>query len=427
MTGTFLAGITIMAQEWILAWPVPASVLIAVLLLLAAWLAQWFVHRYLVGLVARLLKRNRFVWEDALTRRGVLSRLTWAVPLIVLRTGLPHIPIMPAGLGEFIRRMLAAAMVLVVTQALAALLNAFSDVYARSKHATQRPIKSYIQGAILVAYIVAGIIAVAILANLDPVIIFSGLGAASAIIILVFRDTILSLVAGIQLTANDLIRMGDWIEMPQFSADGDVAEIALNYVRVQNWDKTYTVIPAHKFLENSFKNWRGMQESGGRRIKRSIFIDMSTVRFLTREEADRFRRFELLGDYIDSKERELAAWNSEHAESEDPVNSRRLTNIGTFRAYVTAYLRANPNIHDHLTFLVRQLAPTAEGLPLEIYVFTTDVRWAFYEGIQADVFDHLFAILPEFGLEVYQSPSGRDLSGLAGDARRRITESSAEA
>ncbi len=417
MTNTFLARVSGMVQDWILAWPIPASFLIAVLLLFAAWLAQWLAHRYLVGLVARLLKRNRFVWEDALTRRRVLSRLTWAVPLIVLRTGLPYIPIMPAGLGEFIRRVLAAAMVLVVTQALASLLNAFSDVYARSKHATQRPIKSYIQGAILVAYIVAGVIAVAILANLDPVIIFSGLGAASAIIILVFRDTILSLVAGIQLTANDLIRMGDWIEMPQFGADGDVAEIALNYVRVQNWDKTYTVIPAHKFLENSFKNWRGMQESGGRRIKRSIFIDMNTIRFLTHEEADRFRRFALLDGYIDDKERELSAWNKDHAEADrDPVNSRRLTNIGTFRAYVTSYLRANPNIHDELTFLVRQLAPTAEGLPLEIYVFTTDVRWAYYEGIQGDVFDHLLAIMPEFGLEVYQSPSGRDLNALAADA-----------
>jgi len=233
-----------------------------------------------------------------------------------------------------------------------------------------------------------------------------------AIIMLIFRDTILSLVASVQLTSNDLIRVGDWIEMPQFGADGDVTDIALNTVSVLNWDKTITVIPTHKFLENSFKNWRNMY-GVGRQIKRSISINTSSIRFLTPAEIERFRRFALLTDYIDRKLEELVEFNARYPD--DPeliINQRRLTNIGTFRAYVDAYLRNHPMINNDLTFLVRQLQPTAEGLPIQLYVYTTDTRWAVYEGVQADVFDHLMAIIPEFGLRVYQRPSGNDFEGL---------------
>jgi len=229
----------------------------------------------------------------------------------------------------------------------------------------------------------------------------------------VFRDTLLSLVAGIQLTGNDLIRVGDWIEMPQFNADGDVVDIALNTVKVQNWDRTFTVIPTHRFLEQSFKNWRGMQASGGRRIKRSVLLDMSSIRFLEPDEVDDLRRFAVLRPYFDAKLREIDAWTEDHPEArEDPVNARRLTNVGTFRAYVAAYLRGRPDIRHDMTFLVRQLDPTPEGLPLEVYVFVADTRWAVYEGIQSDVFDHLLAILPEFGLRVFQQPSGADVGRL---------------
>lgn len=405
--------------EWMAAQPAWSSLILAVLLLLIAWLAQLITERYLVRLIGRIVSRTRLDW-DALQRRRVLNRLSWAVPLLVVRIGLPWLPVVPAGVGDFVQRVLGAAMAIVLVQALVAFINVIGDVYEKVPDRSRRPIKGYLQGIILVLYLFAAVVVIATLAERDPLLILSGLGAASAIILLIFRDTILSLVAGIQLTSNDLIRVGDWIEMPQFNADGDVIEIALNYVRVQNWDRTYTVIPAHKFLENSFKNWRGMQEAGGRRIKRSIVIDMTTVRFLTPEETERFRRFELLTGYIDRKERELAVWNAEHPASlDDAVNARRLTNFGTFRAYVTSYLRSHPGIHQNLTFLVRQLAPTAEGMPLEIYVFTSDTRWAMHEGVQADVFDHLLAILPEFGLAVFQNPSGRDMSALAtrsGDA-----------
>jgi miniconductance mechanosensitive channel len=242
------------------------------------------------------------------------------------------------------------------------------------------------------------------------VIFLSGLGAMTAVLLLIFRDTLLSLVAGVQITTNDLLRVGDWIEMPQFAADGDVVDIALNSVTVQNWDRTLSVIPTHKFLEHSFKNWRGMTESGGRRIKRAVHIDQTTIRYLDDDEVERFASWQLLGEYVGRKREEIAAFNREHAPPEGTVpHVRRLTNVGTFRAYLIEYLKAHPGIRKDMTFLVRQLAPGPQGLPIEIYVFTADTRWAFYEATQADIFDHVLATIPEFGLRVYQQPGGADV------------------
>jgi miniconductance mechanosensitive channel len=229
----------------------------------------------------------------------------------------------------------------------------------------------------------------------------------------VFKDTILSLVASVQLTSLDMVRVGDWIEMPQCGADGDVVDVALHTVSVQNWDKTITTIPTHRLITESFKNWRGMGESGGRRIKRDLRIDINSVRFLTAEETERFKRFALLTDYIDEKLAELAAYNEGLGRDTENVNLRRLTNIGTFRAYVLSYLKHHPKIHDNMTLIVRQLRPTPTGLPLEIYAFTNITEWAVYEDIQADIFDHLLAVAGEFGLSLYQEPAGRDLSALA--------------
>jgi miniconductance mechanosensitive channel len=259
-------------------------------------------------------------------------------------------------------------------------------------------------------FIIAGIFIVARLADQTPWFFVSGLGAMMAIVLLLFRDTLLSLVASIQLTNNDLIRVGDWIEMPQFGADGDVIDIALNNVRVQNWDRTISVIPTHKFLEHSFRNWRGMSESGGRRIKRAICVDTSTIRFFDAEEIERFSRFALLREYMAGKVGELKEHNARY--SYDPSiipNARRLTNVGTFRIYIREYLRSHPKVHAGMTFLVRQLAPTPEGLPIEVYVFSSDIRWVQYEEIQADIFDHILAMAPEFGLRIYQRSSGQDI------------------
>ena len=374
-------------------------------------------RRFVVRGLHALMRRSTVAWDDLLVEFKVVQRAFAIVPLLVLRGGLELVPGLSAGMETFLERLVAACMILVVARTVAAFLSVLHELYVRMPRQTPaRPIKGYVQLAKVIVYVVAGIFIVARLADQSPWYFVSGLGAMMAVVTLVFRDTLLSLVAGVQLTNNDLIRVGDWIEMPQFQADGDVIDIALNTVRVQNWDKTFTVIPTHKFLEHSFKNWRGMQESGGRRIKRSIYVNMSTIRFLTDEEVERFSRFVLLRDYIEDKQRDLEIFNA--AYQDDPqaiVNARRLTNVGTFRAYIVNYLRSHPGIHQDMTFLVRQLQPTPEGLPIEIYVFTNDVRWAVYEGIQADVFDHILAIAPEFGLQIYQRPSGHDLGHVVSD------------
>ena len=240
----------------------------------------------------------------------------------------------------------------------------------------------------------------------------------TAVLLLIFKDTILSLVASVQLTAQDLVRVGDWIEVPQFGADGDVVDVELHTIKVQNWDKTITTIPTHRLISDSFRNWRGMSQSGGRRIKRSLNLDAASVRFLTPEEVDKFKRFALLQDYIAGKQDDLLRHNEGLGYRADGVNQRRLTNIGTFRAYVYNYLSARPDIRKDMTLLVRQLAPGANGIPLELYCFTATTAWSEYEGIQGDIFDHLMAIVPEFGLRLFQKPAGSDVAALAGTSNR---------
>jgi miniconductance mechanosensitive channel len=377
-----------------------------------AWFALAVSRRYLLRLGGAVARRTPFWQDDVLLGETLLRRVAWLAPLILLHLGIPFVPHLPDNLSGLLQRLALSTLLLIAVRIFAALLSAVQEIYNRRASSKSRPIKGVLQVINIVAHLLTVIFIVATLMKSSPWVLFSGLGAMTAILLLVFRDTLLSLVAGIQLTANDLIRVGDWIEMPQFNADGDVIDIALNSVRVQNWDRTITVIPTHKFLENSFKNWRGMRDAGGRRIKRSLQIDMRAVRFLTDEEIERFGRFALLRDYIAGKRQELQEHNSKFAAEPDTIaNARRLTNIGTLRAYAINYLRQHPGVHQGMTLMVRQLQPTAEGLPLEIYTFTNDTAWAVYEGIQGDIFDHLLAILPEFGLRVFQSPSGHDLSG----------------
>lgn len=384
------------------------NVVFLVLVSWTAWLISRRVIRYVLG---PLIKKSSFSWDDAFFARGVFRRLAAAIPAIILYQGATTLPGIPGRLALITERLSLACVFILFAHALAAVLVAANDIYTRFPTAKGRPIKGVLQVIAITGYIGATILAGAALLDRSPLLLLSGLGAMTAVGMLVFRDSLLSLVAGVQITTNDLIRVGDWIEMPQFHADGDVVDIALNTIQVSNWDKTITVIPTHKFLENSFKNWRGMQESGGRRIKRSICIDVSTIRFLTADEIDTFGRFHLLADYIAEKKAELEQQNRELGDSPDNVvNMRRLTNVGTLRAYIVAYLRHHKGIHQEMTFLVRQLQPTAEGLPLEIYVFTNDVRWAVYETTQADIFDHIFAIAPSFGLRIFQSPSGHDFA-----------------
>ena len=293
-------------------------------------------------------------------------------------------------------------------------LNSVTDIYNNYEISRQKPIKGYIQIIKIITYIFVAIFVIATLMGRSPWVLLSGLGAMTAILLLIFKDSILGLVAGVQLSVNDMVRIGDWIEMPKYGADGDVIDVSLNTVKVQNWDKTISTIPAYALISDSFKNWRGMSESGGRRIKRAVNIDMASIKFCDAEMLERFQKIQFIKDYIEKKKDELAQHNKKlNIDTSTLVNGRHMTNIGTFRAYIQAYLKNHPKIHQNMTFLIRQLKPTEHGLPIEIYVFSNDQNWVNYEGIQADIFDHILAVVPEFDLRVFQSPTGHDIGQLA--------------
>jgi miniconductance mechanosensitive channel len=294
-------------------------------------------------------------------------------------------------------------------------LNAVNDIYMTTSYAHHRSIKGYLQLLKILVFFLSSILIVAVILGKDPTVLIAGLGAMAAVLMLVFKDTILGFVASIQLSANDMVKIGDWIEMPSHRADGTVIDITLNTVKVQNWDKTITTIPTYALVSDSFNNWKGMEESGGRRIKRSIFIDVNSIRFIDVDMLKKFERYELIRDYVVRKQEEITQYNKErNLSDEDLISGRRQTNVGIFRKYLENYLKANPNVRQDMTFLVRQLQPGDKGLPIEIYVFSKETAWAVYEGIQADIFDHVFAVVPEFGLRIFQAPSGNDISQAAG-------------
>lgn len=379
-------------------------------LALAAIAANFMVKALLLRGLDRLLSITSMGRDPELRRHSIIGRLANATPAIVFSLGIGLVPGLPDGVMTVIRNVANAFTILTVALAAGIALNVADVLYRRRPEAKLRPIKGYLQVAKIALYAVAAILVVATLIDRSPVILLSGLGAMAAVLILVFQDTLLSLVAGIQLSSTDMVRVGDWITVPGQDADGDVIEIALHTVKVQNWDKTVTSVPIRKLVTEPFRNWRGMQESGGRRIKRAIHLDQTSIRFLADDEIERLSSIACLRGYLAAKRRELEEWNAALGEDASvPANTRRVTNVGTFRAYVMEYLRSHPGVHQGMTLLVRQLEPGPNGLPLEIYCFTNTVAWAQYEGIQSDVFDHLFAILPEFGLRAFQAPSGYDL------------------
>lgn len=386
-------------------------------LLLLAVLADLAAKWLLVSVAQRLARATATRWDDALIENKVFHRLALLVPGVVVYHGISWVPGLSAAAVQVVRNVSGAWLVLALTLAVMALLSAANWLYELSPAARERPIKGFIQLAKMVLTAVAGILVIAALIDRSPVILLSGLGAMTAVLLIVFKDTLLSLAASIQLSSQQIIRVGDWLEIPQFGADGDVIDVALYTVTVQNWDKTITTIPTYRLISDSFKNWRGMQEAGGRRIKRSINLDMNSIRFLSAAEIERFGAFALLRDYIERKTGELAAYNAGIGASDEPaVNLRRLTNIGTLRAYIAGYLRHHPRIHQDMTLIVRQLQPGPDGLPIEIYCFTNDTNWVNYEGIQSDLFDHITAIVPEFGLRLFQNPAGSDLRALRREA-----------
>jgi miniconductance mechanosensitive channel len=389
-------------------------------LLIVAMIVDIIAKRIILKVVRTVVVRTRSTWDDELIRYNVVGRLVQVIPALVVFSGINFVPDVPEQLTVLIRNIAMGYMVLMLTMAIVAALSAGNAIYSRTPAAKARPLKGFVQLMQIAVWVFGALMIISAVLDRSPVLLLSGLGAMTAILLLVFKDTILSLVASVQLTAQDMVRVGDWIEMPQYGADGDVVDVQLHTVKVQNWDKTITTIPTHRLIADSFKNWRGMSESGGRRIKRALNFDLSSVRFLTEEESEHFKRFDLLQDYIDTKSDVLTEYNSE-AEIEADVNRRRLTNIGTYRAYVWNYLKHHPSIRKDMTLLARQLSPSPQGLPLQVYCFTNTTVWGEYEGIQADIFDHLIAIVPEFGLRLFQEPAGSDISRISGVDVTRAT------
>ena len=377
-------------------------------LALLALAVNWLIKRVLLRAAAPYLDDR----SDTADRAA--AWLATVIPLLIVSRGIALVPNLPLEVVTVTINVVRALIVLSVAMAIGGALNYANELYARRPEARSRPIKGYVQVVKIVVYCGAAILMIAVLIEQSPLLLLSGLGAMAAVLLLVFKDTILSLVASVQLTSNDMLRVGDWIEMPSMAADGDVVDIALHTVKVQNFDKTITTIPTHRLISDAFRNWRGMSESGGRRIKRALVIDQNSVRFLAPDEVAGLKRFRLLDAYLARKQDEIDEWNRHELSSEcDAINARRITNIGTLRAYVSAYLKSHPQIAgEGFTLMVRQLEPGPQGLPLEIYCFANTIDWAEYEALQADIFDHMLAILPEFDLRLFQQPSGLDFAQL---------------
>lgn len=370
-------------------------------------------HRVVLAALQRRGQQSQRVWQQAITQYKLFQRVALLLQGVII--SIQATLWLQSG-SQTQAVIVTAAQVWILAFTLLSLFSLLDTLLAllrQSPISNQLPLRGIFQDLKLVAAILIGIMIVSLLMGKSPLLLLSGLGAMTAVLMLVFKDPILGLVAGIQLSANDMLKIGDWLEMPKYGADGAVTDIGLTTVKVRNWDNTVTTIPTYALISDSFKNWRSMSESGGRRIKRSLNIDTGSVHFLSKEEQRRLQRNPLLHSYLNVKTQELSQHNQEIAvDLASPLNGRRLTNLGTLRAYLEAYLRAHPRIHQNMTLMVRQLAPTPEGLPLEIYAFTNTTVWAEYESIQADIFDHILAVIDEFGLRVHQTPTGNDLRGM---------------
>ena len=397
-------------SEWL------STFLNATLVILVLVLATLIIKRILLSASRRWIRTNRYEWDDALLRNNFLDRLSWFIPILLAHFSIDALLPVESTAYLILKRMMMLFFVIAGVTSVTALLATVSDVYRRLKPKQADVLQGFLDAAKIITYIIGIIFAVSIFSGMSPWGIISVLGGMTAVTMLVFKDTILGFAASIQLTATDMVRLGDWVEMPSYGADGDVISISIHTIRVQNWDKTITTIPTYALVANSFKNWRGMSESGGRRIKRALMIDVNSIRFCDEKLFEQLSRIHLLSDYLQTRQQDIADYNrAKQLEPENDlgINGRRQTNIGIFRAYVITYLRDNPLISKDMTFLVRQLAQTEHGLPLEIYVFSTDQRWVQYEEIQSDIFDHLFAALPVFDLRPFQNPTGYDMQHLA--------------
>ncbi len=382
------------------------------LIIMVISIALYYITKYIIiRVLKRIASKTSSIWDDVLIEKKVFNRLAFLIPGILIYQSVP------AALDEFSPALTTLALkltniyiIIIFLMVINSFFNAIYEVYQKSEYAVHHPIKGYIQVGKIVMFIIGSLLILSYLFNQSPIYMLGGLGAFSAVLLLIFKDPILGFVGGIQLSANDMVRQGDWINMPKFGADGTVMEISLTTVKVQNFDNTITTLPTYALVSESFQNYRGMKESGVRRIKRSISIDMSSVRFCTDEMLEKFRKISLLHNYINETQAQLEKYNKENGiDNSVSVNGRRQTNIGVFRAYLEKYLTQHPLIHNESDQLVRQLQPHSTGIPIEIYAFIQETEFIKFENVQSDIFDHILAIVPEFDLRVFQSPTGEDL------------------
>ncbi|HHX18059.1 MAG TPA: mechanosensitive ion channel [Clostridium sp.] len=373
---------------------------------LISFTANLITKKVILRILAHYIRNNRFKWDTIMLERRVFQRMSHIVPAIIIYG---FASVFPEDVEAKIYIGVTVYIMAMAMLIISSFLDSVNDIYNNFEVSKTRPIKGYIQVVKIFVFVIGGILIIAEVIGQNPLVLLGGIGALSAVLLLIFQDSILGLVAGIQLSSNDMVRVGDWIEMSNYGADGYVIDISLNTVKVQNFDKTITTIPTYKLVSDSFKNWRGMVETGGRRIKRSIFIDTSSISFCSDEMIKEFKKIHYLKDYIIKKQKEIEEYNKKNdIDSSIKVNGRRLTNIGVFRAYIDNYLKNHPGLNKEMLQIVRQLTPREYGLPIEIYVFTKTTKWVEYEGIQSDIFDHILAVVPEFGLKVFQNPTGYD-------------------
>jgi miniconductance mechanosensitive channel len=380
----------------------------SIFLLLVCLLGNFVTKKFIVKGIQKLIRNSKNDWDDILLEKKVFHSLSTLVPLIFIQY--LSIPILSnfSFLIPFVHIVVKVSLVLVIASVMIKTLKTLDEVSTRIPYFKDKPIGSYVQLVNIMINVVAAILIFATILNRDPLALLGALGALTAVLMLVFKDTILGLVASIQLSSHDMVRVGDWVSMPKYETDGDVLEITLNTVKIQNWDKTISTIPTYAFISGSFKNWRGMADSKGRRIKRSVNINMMSIRFCTDEEITQYKSVELLKDYIESIQNEISSHNETNRHDKAYLlNGRNLTNIGLFREYAHQYLSANENLRMDLTLMVRQLEPTENGLPIEVYCFSNNIEWVEYERIQADIFDHLLSSISNFDLEIFQNPTGK--------------------
>ncbi|GKX29550.1 miniconductance mechanosensitive channel [Vallitalea longa] len=387
------------------------SIVIAILIIvLICFVIQKITKYVILNIIQKIVYKTDNVFDEILYENKVFHNISHIGPALVI-----YIFSNSFKYSELIQEFVYAYILLILTLTFFRILDAIQQIYRTREFAKSRPIKGIMQVIKIFIIIFSVMFLIAIFTDSSVAwAMLSGVGGMSAIIILIFRDSILGLVAGIQLSTNNLLKIGDWIEMNQFGADGEVIDISLTNITVENWDKTLVNIPAYKFIDESFKNWQGMIDAGGRRIKRAVNINIDSIKFLDDKLYNELLEIDMLRDYLVDKQKDIVTYNKK-CNMRNEMNGRRLTNVGTFRAYILEYLKRNPNIHNDFTLLVRQLAPTYKGLPIEIYCFTNNTAWADYEGIMADIFDHIFAIVNYFDLEIYQSPSNYDFQQIAND------------